>query len=212
MSPTLLPPTPVPQTPVPQTLLQMKGVSPVPPALSASALIIIDAQEEYRSGPLALPGLPSALSEAAAMLARARAAGIPVLHVVHQGAAGGAFDLDAPRGAILPEVAPLTDEPVIRKTKASAFAGTELQDHLTACGSPALILIGFMTHNCVAATAHAAAALGYTVTLVSQATGTRSLPGPNGTVLSAEDLNNATLSGLSDTIARIVPTAAAFPD
>lgn len=197
---------------LPKTIQQMRGVDPVPPALAKSALIIIDAQAEYQAGPLALPGLDPAVAEAAALLTRARTLGTPVLHVVHQGAPGGAFDLDGPRGAILPALSPKDGEPVIRKTRASAFAGTDLQLRLAALGNPPLILVGFMTHNCIAATAHLASALGMTVTIVNSASATRSLPLPSGGALDADALHQATLSGLSDTIARIVGSAADIPD
>lgn len=196
----------------PKTIQQMRGVDPVPPPLSKSALIIIDAQQEYQSGPLALPGLDAAVAETAALLDRARALGTPVLHIVHQGSPGGAFDLDAPRGAILPALAPRAGEPVIRKTRASAFADTDLQLRLAALGTPPLVLVGFMTHNCVAGTAHSASALGMTVTIVNSASATRALPLPNGGAVDADTLHQTTLSGLSDTIARIVPQAGDIPD
>lgn len=196
----------------PKTIQQMRGLDPVPPPLEKSALIIIDAQGEYQAGPLALPGLEAAVAEAATLLRRARAVGAPVLHIVHQGAPGGAFDLDGPRGAILPDLAPQDGEPVIRKTRASAFAGTDLQLRLDALGNPPLILVGFMTHNCVAGTAHSASALGMTVTIVDSASATRALPLPAGGAIDADALHQATLSGLSDTIARIVSSPAEIPD
>ncbi|MGH8435567.1 MAG: cysteine hydrolase, partial [Pseudomonas sp.] len=58
----------------PQTLLQLTGRSYAPASLSHACLLIIDAQEEYRSGALPLPGLDAAVSEIASLLAAARAA------------------------------------------------------------------------------------------------------------------------------------------
>src|SRR5262245_42422020 len=98
---------------MPQTLLQLRGVSIAPAKLSRSAVIIIDAQGEYRSGRMALPGVDPALSRIADLLARARAAGTPVFHVAQIGQSGGLFDPETECGAILPQAAPVAGETVI---------------------------------------------------------------------------------------------------
>lgn len=131
------------------TLLQLAGARAVPVGLREAALVIIDAQEEYRSGGLPLSGIAAAVERLAALLAAARAAGTPVIHVVHQGRAGGLFDLAAPGGAVLAELQPLPGETVIAKGLPNAFAGTGLDERLRAIGRPGLLLAGFMTHMCV---------------------------------------------------------------
>ena len=47
----------------PQTLLQLSGRSYAPATLANATLLVIDAQEEYRSGAMALPNLAPALAE-----------------------------------------------------------------------------------------------------------------------------------------------------
>ncbi|MBT6831288.1 MAG: isochorismatase family protein, partial [Rhodospirillaceae bacterium] len=89
----------------PKTLLQMAGADLTPNALSESALVLIDCQMEYVSGAVPLPGVADALEEAGRVLARARAASAPIIHIVHNGAAGGVFDLDGAGGQIAPQVA-----------------------------------------------------------------------------------------------------------
>src|SRR4030095_801997 len=79
---------------MPQTLLQMRGLAIAPARLSQSALVIIDAQGEYRSGRMALPGIDPALARIADLLARARAAGTPLFHVAQVGQTATLF---APR-------------------------------------------------------------------------------------------------------------------
>ena len=51
-----------PATEAPKTLLQMAGADLDPSALSKSTLLIIDAQNEYRSGGIPLPGVDGSRS------------------------------------------------------------------------------------------------------------------------------------------------------
>jgi nicotinamidase-related amidase len=62
------------------TLRGLLGLGDGPAALQDSALIMIDCQNTYRRGVMQLDGAEEAFAEAARMLARARAAGIPVFH------------------------------------------------------------------------------------------------------------------------------------
>ncbi len=136
----------------PQTLFALAGLAPAPVALSQGALVLIDIQNEYFAGPLLLTGVEAAAAQAAGVLARARQAGAPVIHIRHRGQAGGPFDQEAPRGRIADIVAPLPGERVIDKAAPNAFAGTDL---LEALGGRTPVLVGFMTHMCVSATARA---------------------------------------------------------
>lgn len=70
---------------MPRTLMQMAGASSEPPPLAETALVLIDCQREYVDGALPLTGIGPALAETAKVLAAARAAGAPVIHVVHRG-------------------------------------------------------------------------------------------------------------------------------
>ena len=56
----------------PQTMLQLSGRSYNPATLTNATLLVIDVQEEYRSGVLALPALDRALPEITRLLAAAR--------------------------------------------------------------------------------------------------------------------------------------------
>lgn len=196
----------------PKTLMQMAGADMNPSALSDSALVLIDCQEEYRSGFLPLTGVDDAVTQAAALLQRARAHGSPVVHVKHVGKPGGAFDPDGPGGAIMTELAPQDGETVIQKGLPNSFAGTDLNTALEGTGRKSLILIGFMTHMCVSSTARAALDLGYRTTVVDGACATRDLPKPKGGVLAAPDLHDAALTELSDRFSVIAPDSAAIPD
>jgi len=188
----------------PRTLLELAGAPPGPP-LAESALVLIDIQYEYVDGTLALPGVAPAIAEASRLLARAREAGLPIVHVAHKGRPGGLFDRDARQGAIVAEVAPADGETVIEKGLPNSFAGTGLQDFLKGTGRSSLVIAGFMTHMCVSSTVRAALDLGYRSTVVAGATGTRDLPAPGGDgVVDAKALQAASLAALADRFATIV--------
>ncbi|MGY2051186.1 cysteine hydrolase family protein [Methylobacterium sp. JK268] len=193
----------------PRTLLAMAGVTPTRPPLGEAALVVIDAQGAYAAdGDLPLDGVEAALDRLADLLAGAREAGAPVLHVAHRGRAGGLFDRAARSGRILPEVAPLPDERVVEKTLPNAFAGTDLAALLASLARPHLVIAGFMTHNCVSSTARAALDLGHRVTVAGDATATRALPDPlGGPPLPAPAVQRAALAALADRTALVVRTA-----
>ena len=199
-------------TDAPKTLLQMAGAPLDPSPLSESTLLIIDAQNEYRSGALPLTGVDAAVEEIAALLTRARAAGAPIVHVQHRGRPGGAFDLEAERGRIMREVAPESGEPVVTKPLPNAFAETDLAEKLEDAGRKQLIVTGFMTHMCVSSTARAALDHGYRVTIPAAACATRDLPAPDGGVMKAADIHRAALTALADRFAIVAKDAAAVPD
>src|SRR5262245_55020440 len=95
-------------------LLEISGADMRPPPLADSTLVIIDAQNEYLDGKLTLPGVRPAVDVLARLLAKARAAGAPVVHVQHKGRAGGLFDPDARGGAIIDAVKPARGESISR--------------------------------------------------------------------------------------------------
>ncbi len=77
------------------TLRQLSGLPAEPAPLSASALIIVDAQNTYREGIMQLTGVEPALDECARLLARARSLGIPFLGIRDE-EGGSAFPPDVP--------------------------------------------------------------------------------------------------------------------
>ncbi|GJE46783.1 cysteine hydrolase family protein [Methylobacterium soli] len=186
-----------------KTLREISGLSPQPAALAGSALLLIDLQNTYREGIMRLEGVEPALAEAAALLARAREAGIPVIHVRHDAGPGSPYDLTAPIGQISDPVAPRDGEAVITKSYPSAFVGTDLQARLETAGIESLIVAGFMTHMCVNSTARSAFSLGFRPTVVASATATRALPAPDGSVVPAQAVQAASLAALGDLFAAI---------
>ena len=186
-----------------KTLLELAGADLTLPRLAAVSLVLIDIQNEYLSGPVALPGADAAIANAAMLLARARKAGAKVFHIAHRGRPGSLFDRSAPRGAIVPALAPLADEPVIEKELPNAFAGTDLKARLDASGHRNIVLAGFMTHMCISSTARAALDLGFRVTIDADSCATRDLPDGRGGVIAAATLHEVALVELSDRFAVI---------
>jgi len=186
-----------------KTLLQLAGADLNPPRLADSCLVMIDLQNEYLSGPLALTGAQEAVAHAAQLLARARQQGAAIFHIAHRGKAGGMFDRAAERGAIIAAVAPQAAEPTIEKELPNAFAATALQAQLAATGRKNIVLAGFMTHMCVSSTARAALDLGFRTTVDADSCATRDLPDGRGGVIAARTIHDIALAELSDRFAVI---------
>jgi nicotinamidase-related amidase len=186
-----------------KTLLQLAGADLTPAKVSEASLVLIDLQNEYLAGPIALPGAETAMANSARLLASARDAGSPVFHVAHRGKPGGLFDRNAERGAIAASVAPLASEQVIEKELPNAFAGTDLRDRLATTGRKNIILAGLMTHMCISSTARAALDLGFRVTIDASACATRDLPDGRGGTIGAQTIHDVALAELSDRFAII---------
>jgi nicotinamidase-related amidase len=186
-----------------KTLLQMAGADPQPAALSKAALIVIDAQREYVDGKLPLGGIDVALMRIERLLARARSAGAPIIHIAHKGRPGGLFDRGAVGGEFAAQAMPQHGETVIEKPLPNAFAKTPLEETLRANSRETAIIVGFMTHMCVSSTARAALDLGLSVTIAADATATRDLPDPLGGIVQADAVQRAALAELGDRFACI---------
>jgi nicotinamidase-related amidase len=193
---------------IPKTLLQLAGADLTPAKVSDASLVLIDFQNEYLSGPIAVLQPQAAIAEAQRLLAAARSAGAPVFHVAHRGRSGGMFDREAERGQIVAPLTPLADEPIVEKGLPNAFAATDLHDRLASSGRKQLILAGFMTHMCVSSTARAALDLGYRVTIVADACATRDLPDGRGGVVPAGTVHDVALAELADRFAVIAQDSA----
>jgi nicotinamidase-related amidase len=176
-------------------------------------VVVIDAQHEYVDGALPLPGVESALQEIGRLLARARRVMTPVIHIVHLGQADGLFAPGSDGAEVASPATPAPSEPVLSKRLPNAFGSTDLADRVHALKKPGIILVGFMTHMCVEATARAAIDLGLRATVIADATATRDLPDPlTGGIIPAAEVQRNALAALSDRFATIVPDVAALQD
>ena len=196
-----------------KTIRDIAGLGNTSSSISDSALIIIDAQNTYCEGIMKLDGVEQALKECRLLLDRFRQADRPVFHIRHDAGTGTPYDVTSPIGQIVDVLAPVQGEPVITKNYPNSFVGTELDSLLKQTGIKNLILVGFMSHMCVNATAHGAFGMGYRPTVVASATATRSLPFKvTGETVSSSQLHSAALAGLSDLPAAVVASPANVPD
>jgi streptothricin hydrolase len=137
------------------------------------ALLLIDLQ----IGSLAaVPEAPRLVDRAAHLLAKARAAGVLIVHVQNDGAPGMADAPGTPGWELHLPVEPSDHEVVIRKLQDDAFAGTPLTDLLATHNAKSLALCGLMSEMCVSATARTALASGYRVVLPHDAHTTTGIP------------------------------------
>jgi nicotinamidase-related amidase len=194
------------------TLRTLSELPSTPAPLAESTLVLIDCQNTYTQGVMELEGVQAALDEAAALLDRARTAGIPIIHVQHSDGPGSLYDIEGESGAIVTRVAPRDGEAVVTKQYPNSFVETDFDDKLKAVGASNLVIAGFMTHMCVNSTARGAFNAGYAPTVVAAATATRSLPGVGGEPVTAASLQSASLAALSDLFAVVVRDGSGIPD
>jgi len=88
----------------------------------------------------------------------------------------------------LDPVKPLPGELVVNKTNGGAFTGTNLDFILRNMDIQSLILVGFLTDECVAATAYQASDIGYDVLLVRDATATHRNEAHEALIWSLDDM------------------------
>ena len=188
-----------------KTMFQLTGRGYAAATLNNASLLIIDAQNEYLEGPLALSGMPAATANIALLLEAARKAKRPVVHIRHLGTVGGLFDPQGERGAFIKGLEPQGDEVIIEKRMPNAFNDTGLQKALENLGPLDVIVCGFMSHSSVSTTVRAAKDYGFRCTLVEDACATRDLPTANG-VISAADVQRTEMAIMNDNFATLAQT------
>lgn len=171
---------------------------------SCAALLLIDVQQGLDDPRWGARNNPDAELRIADLLAAWRAVGWPVIHVQHLSLdARSPLREDAPGHAFKAEALPMADESVFRKHVNSAFIGTDLEAHLRARGIEALVVVGITTDHCVSSTVRMAGNLGFTVTVVEDATATFERRGPDGTHYGADLIHRAALASLHGEFATV---------
>ena len=174
------------------------------------ALLVIDVQNEYFTGdmPIEYPSVDISLPNIAKAMDAARAAGVPVIVVQHDAPEDSPIFAKGSDGWQLhPQVAAFPADHRINKVMGSAFAGTDLAAWLASRGIDTLSVIGYMTHNCDAATIYQAAHDGLQVEFLQDASGTLSYANAGGTA-SAEDIHRVYSAVFHSNFAAVVSTQA----
>jgi len=127
-----------------------------------TVLLVVDLQVGVLPGCVDAAGV---VARTAALVARSRAAGVPVVWVQDH----GYFGVGTPGWELAPPLRRRPDEPVVGKEYRDAFAATDLAAVLRDLGATHLVVAGAKSDYCVRTTTQAAAARGFDVTLVSDA-------------------------------------------
>ncbi|MDX8515456.1 cysteine hydrolase family protein [Mesorhizobium captivum] len=173
------------------------------------ALVVVDVQNDYNGGNLAIqhpPFADSAVNVARAMDA-ATAAGIKVVVVKQMAPETSPIFAKGSHGSELhPEIARRARDHYVEKTLPSAFTGTDLEDWLRANGIDTIAVVGYMTHNCDLSTIIHAVHMGFAVEFLSDASG--SVPYANcAGYASAEDIHRVVSVVLQSRFAAVLKTA-----
>ncbi|KAH3979910.1 hypothetical protein HBI24_000600 [Parastagonospora nodorum] len=182
---------------------QLLGVPPSTASTSDSALIIIDAQNEYSSGALAVTNAEASGKVIASLLEKYRSAKGKVVHILHKTPDGApVFTPGTSLAEEFPSLKAKDGEELIWKNHPGSFAETNLDETLKKWGIKKLVLVGYMAHVCVSTTARQADQRGYDVIVVEDGIGDRDIPGVKG-----DELTRVTLAELGDVFATVVKSA-----
>lgn len=176
--------------------------------MAKRALVVVDLQNDYfPGGKWTLSGIDAASDNAGRLLAAARAAGEPVLHVRHEFRSEDApfFTPGSPGAQIHPRAANRAGEPVILKHFVNSFRETELKPTLDGLGVTEIVLCGAMSHMCIDAATRAAADFGYQVTVIHDACASRDLEF-SGVTVPAAHVHAAFMAALGFAYARLCST------
>jgi maleamate amidohydrolase len=150
---------------------------------STPAVLVVDFQRAFTEHALCGPDTAEAMRQTSALLAVARASGVPVIYLgvvydtiedVPLGWRGSGNTIfarctrGAPTAQINPLVAMADGDVFLSKTHASAFFGTDLDGILRGLGVDTLLLTGTSTSGCIRATAVDADARSYRVMVVEE--------------------------------------------
>ena len=162
---------------------------------TTQALLIIDMQQALCEGDGAAWDTPGVIARINTLSARARARGVPVIWVQHEGKGGylahGTPGWQLATGLHVNEISDLR----VRKTTPDSFLRTPLQELLTHLGTTELVICGMHTEFCVDTTTRRALALGYPVVLAADAH--TSAGNPHLTPQQVVAHHNATLCNIS---------------
>lgn len=172
----------------------------------STALLIIDVQQALCYGEYAAFEAERVIGCINLVSRKARTAGAPVVVIQHE-SHGGPLDYRTDGWRLADGLDTLSTDLLVRKTATDSFHNTELQSVLQARGVTRLVICGLQSEFCVDTTTRRALALGYPVTLVSDAHSTQ-----NNSVLSAAQISahhNETLANITSFGPRVTPVSAA---
>jgi nicotinamidase-related amidase len=174
------------------------------------ALILVDVQQDYFGGPLEIqyPSHSDSLPKVVAAIDAAASAGIPVAVVQHaMGEGTPVFNPTQPGFQLHADVEGrrTAEWKSIVKRYGSVFAGTDLLAWLRDRNVDTITLVGYMTSNCILASAVEAEGLGLAAEVLADATGAVNLANEAGSV-DAETVHTTLMTLLNSNWAAVANT------
>lgn len=181
-----------------------------------AALVVIDMQQGFLDeswGPTT--NHPGCETNVDRLIAAWTERGRPIVVVRHDSPKPGSpLNPGHPGNALIESVAGTHRDVLVAKSVNSAFYGEpDLEKWLRSAGIGDIVVCGIQTNMCVETTARMAGNLGFQVTMPIDATRTFDLAGPDGEVIPAAGLMQATATNLhGGGFARVTSTAELLDD
>jgi len=181
-------------------MLQSKDVP-----ISESALLVIDAQDSFKS-PDRWPrrNNPDFEKNVARLVSLYREHGLPIIYFLHSDEDPG-FETTSPFYKLMDFLSPRPSEPVIHKVTRNVFTSTGLPALLLEKGVRRVVITGIQMEQCCETSARVAADLGFAVDFVTEATMTFPIPNHDrpGEELGVDAIRERTEYALRRRFARI---------
>lgn len=173
------------------------------------ALIVVDVQNDYDGGSLAItyPPFSQSIKNIAYAMDVAVATGVKVV-VVKQisPASSPIFASGSHGGELHPEIAKRPRDHYVEKKLPSAFTGSDLEEWLRANTIDTVTVAGYMTHNCDLSTVVHALHMGFAVEFLTDATGAVAYANSAG-YATAEEIHRVVTVILQSRFAAVLKTA-----
>ena len=176
---------------------------------AATALIVVDVQQAFDDTDYwGQRNNPACEANIAALIAEWRAQGRPLVFVRHDSDEDASpLRPEEPGNAFKPEVSGEPDLLVSKQVNSAFYGEPDLDAWLRGRDISAFALCGITTNHCVETTARMGGNLGYDVLFVLDACHTFDRAGPDGEVVSADEITRATAASLHGEFATVVKTA-----
>jgi nicotinamidase-related amidase len=172
------------------------------------ALIVIDVQNDYDGGNMAIehPPFAEGVKNIAKAMDAATAAGVKVVVIKNIAPPTASFLRPGTHGAEYhPMIATRHRDHYVEKTLPSAFTGTNLELWLRQNRIETITIVGYLTHNCDLATVMHAMHMGFDVEFLSDATGAVPYSNSAGSV-TAEEIHRVVSVVLQSRFAAVLST------
>lgn len=177
--------------------------------LTRTALVVVDVQRAFDDSAFwGERNNPDCEANVAALIGAWRAARRPLVYVRHDSIEPGSPLQPGEPGHEFKDVVAGEPDLLVAKHVNSAFYGEpDLHAWLEEQGIRSIALCGITTNHCVETTARMGGNLGYDVLFALDATHTFDRPGPDGSIVTADELARATAASLHGEFATVTTTA-----